>query len=66
MFKCKLRDSTDDKLYAAKMYRPDNRFLLDPELKALKQLDHPSAVKVFDWYGVNFESDGTVNVDESQ
>ena len=51
MFKCKLKDSTDEKFFAAKVFRPDNRFLVENEIRCLKNLDHPSAVKVFDYYG---------------
>ena len=65
MFKCKLKDSTDEKFFAAKVFRPDNRFLVENEIRCLKNLDHPSAVKVFDYYGFSYNSDGTVNIDLS-
>lgn len=61
MFKCKLRGSTDDKFFAAKVYMPENLFLVECETKCLMLLNHPSAVNMFDSYGVN--DDGTLQKD---
>ena len=62
MFKCKLRDSTDEKYFVAKVFKPENRFLVQCEVNSLKVLDHPNAVKFVDGFGL--KSDNTI--DESQ
>ena len=59
MFKCKLRDSTDGKYFAAKVFKDDNRFLIQGEVDSLRLLDHPNAVKFVEAFG--FKEDNKID-----
>lgn len=62
LYKAKLKDSNDEKYFAAKVYMPQNRFLVECEIKNLKPLDHPSTTRFIDSFGL--KEDGSI--DESQ